>query len=81
MIENARAGTHNKSPIVRLLCFMFSAVVYNTWVVANAMLAQLHNVLAEEPLITQQQLKDALLFLAVLVDHRQVSKPPSSGLL
>ena len=80
MIENARAKTHSKNPAVRLLCFVFSAAVYNSWVMANAMLARRHNVSAEEPLITQQQVKDALLFLAVPVDHRQVSKPPPSGL-
>ena len=80
MIEDARAGTHSKNPAVRLPCLAFSAAVYNSRAMANAMLARRHNVSAEEPPITQQQIKDALLFLAVLVDHRQVSKPPPSGL-
>ena len=80
MMEDAGAGTHGRNPAVRLPCLAFSAAVCNSRAVANAMLARRRNASAGEPPITRQQIRDALLLLAVLADHRQVPKPPPSGL-
>ena len=76
MIENANARTHSKNSVVRLLCFVFSSAIYNSWVMANAMLAWRNKVSANEPLITQQQLKDLLLYISLFVDCRLLPEPP-----
>ena len=62
MVEGARAKTHSKSPDARLLCFVYSACVFNAWVMANAALAEAMETGAGKPLITQQHFKDALMW-------------------
>ena len=36
MIENQRVRTRSKTVAARLLCFLYSMLVYNVWVIANA---------------------------------------------
>ncbi len=38
MIENARVRTHSKSPEARMLYFVYSVMVFNAWVMTNAMM-------------------------------------------
>ncbi len=36
MVENQRVRTRSRSVTVRTLCFMYSLVLFNSWVLANA---------------------------------------------
>ena len=75
MMEEARTKTHSKSPVVRLLCFVYSVCVFNAWVMANAALAGAMGTGAGKPLITQQHFKDALMW-EESSNHRVPPEPP-----
>ena len=36
MVENQRVRTRSRSVTVRTLCFLYSLVLFNSWVLANA---------------------------------------------
>lgn len=62
MIEGALAKTHSKNPAVRLLYFVYSVAIYNSWAVANAVLEYttgIHN--EKESLMSQQHTKNMML--------------------
>ena len=75
MIEKARAKTHSKNPDARLLCFMYSVLVFNAWVMANAVLRYITRIHSKEPMIPQQDLMDLLLLLTVF-DYSRPPEPP-----
>ena len=74
MIENARVRTHSKSPVVRMLYFVYSAAVFNAWVMANAMMRNFTGIVTEDPLITQQCLNDVI--KRGMSDYRMLPQPP-----
>lgn len=74
MIQDTRARTHSKNYAARLLYFAYSAVMFNVWVMANAVLAYITMIHQEDPLITQQHLKHMLLFY--VLDDKIVPEPP-----
>ena len=46
MIKNARVRTHSKGPAARMPCFVYSAAVFNAWVMANAMMRDMTGIIA-----------------------------------
>ncbi len=73
MIENARVRTHSKSPVVRMLYFVYSAAVFNARVMANAMMRIMTGITTEDPLITRQCLKDVI--KRGISDYRMLPQP------
>ena len=79
MIEEARARTRSTKTVSRIFCFLYSAVMFNAWVMINAMLCAV-----SEPVkktgkrMTQTQLQ--IWIVAVLVRHEPGYKtPPDIG--
>ena len=62
MIENVRARTHSKDPVVRLLCFVYSVAFFNAWVMLNATLLYHTGIYTDDSLVTQQHQKNMTLF-------------------
>lgn len=75
MIENARARIHSKSSDVRTLYFVYAAVVFNAWVMANAMLMHMASISAGSSPIIQQDFKDVLLLYCAF-DNWILPEPP-----
>ncbi len=74
MIENARVRIHSKSPVARMLYFVYSAAVFNAWAMADAMIGSVTGIIAEDPLITQQCLNDVI--KRGISDCRTLPQPP-----
>lgn len=62
--EAFRARTTSKNYVIRLFYFMFSATLYNLWVILNALLSMaLSGKLPEKPLVTAKMVATLLIFL------------------
>ena len=75
MIENARIRTHSKNSTVRLLYFVYSACMFNVWVMANCLLVCRAGIYREDLLLTQQEMRDALM-LSCVFDYKEPPEPP-----
>ena len=74
MVENAGIRTHSKSPVARMLYFVYSTAVFNALVMANAMMRYITGIISEDPLINQQCLNDVI--KCRTSDYRMLLKPP-----
>lgn len=75
MIENARARTHSKNHVVRLLYFTYSTIMYNVWVMLNAILAHAVRTRWGAHSLSQQNMKIGILSY-MLTDYKTLPKPP-----
>ena len=81
MIEEMRARTRSTKTVSRIFCFLYSVVMFNAWVMINAMLSAVSKpVKKTRKRITQTQLRIEI--MAVLARHEPDSKtPPGIGSL
>ena len=80
MIEGARAKTYSKNLAVCFLYFGYSVMIYNAWVVANAVLEFITGIYKEnESLVSQQHLKNMILSCCPFDYYILPEPPPSSS--
>ena len=81
MIEEMRARTRSTKTVSRIFCFLYSVVMFNAWVMINAMLSAVSKpVKKTRKRMTQTQLRIEI--MTVLARHEPDSKtPPDVGSL
>ena len=79
MVENERVRTRSRSPTIRTFCFLYSLVLFNAWVLANAELTcnplLLGGVYSR---ITQTDMK-VIMLMEVFHWYGERGKPPPDG--
>ena len=75
MIEKMRARTRSTNTVSRIFCFLYSVVMFNAWVMINAMLSAVSKPVEKtRKRMTQTQLRIEI--IAVLARHEPSSKTP-----
>ena len=83
MVENQRVRTRSRSVTVRTLCFMYSLVLFNSWVLANAELTNNQSVSGSRsiyPKITQTDMKIIIMMYTLPWNGRYEEPPPGASL-
>ncbi len=77
MIENQRVRTRSTSSTARLFCFLYSAILYNVWVLANAELTRNPGMSGGGVYLTMRQIDITAVFLLMVLPRDSVRhKPP-----
>ena len=78
-IEKMRARTRSSNTVSRIFCFLYSVVMFNAWVMINAMLSAVSKPVEKtRKRMTQTQLKkapDPLTFIAGVAPERNFLLP------
>ena len=76
MIENQRVRTRSRSVTVRTLCFLYSLVLFNSWVLANAELTNNPSVFGGVYYIITQTDMKIIIMMQVLPWNGRYEEPP-----
>ena len=81
MVENQRVRTRSRSVTVRTLCFLYSLVLFNSWVLANAELTNNPSVSGGVySKITQTDMKIIIMMHTLTWNGRYEEPPPGTSL-